>query len=176
MKRREFLKSIAAAGAICAVPKVLGSSGEVSPKLMADENPVVNGWDNRPHYPVWKNHNGDRGWDKKSAYDIATDIIRGANEVRAQLHGNFSPDKHEFTIGIPHSKMKYLKKKFVSGIDVEGYIRSAWPKAEIWHGYPSELLSGLGYNLSAEFFVEYLYVPDDIFLEPIIFSFSQYGI
>ena len=137
---------------------------------------MITGWDGKPHFPAWKDLNGERSWEKKSAFDIATDITRGANELLLQSHGNFSPYKHEFTIGIPHSKMKYLKKKFVSGIDVEGYICSAWPKAKIWDGYPSELLSGLGYNHSAEFFVTHRYIPDYICLEPIIFSFSQYGI
>lgn len=183
MKRREFLKSIAAAGVVCSVPQAFADKGETKmPSILmpSSENQhclVEIGWDNRPHYPVLANLEGERGWEKKSFFDIVTDINRGVCEVQKLSYGNFIPYKHSFLIGIPPSRTKFLQKNGIFSGTVEQYIKSNWPKAEIWnHRIAASFLEDSGFKCSAEFFVMWNYEFDNNGEPLACFAFSQYGI
>lgn len=183
MKRREFLKSIAAASVVCSVTQAFADKGETkmpSIRTPSSENQhclVEIGWDNRPHYPVWANSEGEMNWEKKSFYDIVTDINRGVAEVQKRSYGLFIPSKHSFWIGIPPSRTKCLQKNNVYELTVEKYIKACWPKAEIWnHRIAASFLEYSGFKSSAEFFVMWNFEFNDNG-EPLnCFAFSQYGI
>ena len=155
--RKNFLKMLASVGTAITVPQALCGKDGIDKYLTHGPNPpkhpIVNGFDNKPHYPVMESPTGETTWDKKSPFEIVADFNKGVAEVQERSRGIFIPSKDEFCIAIPPSKLKYLKKKSSYGVDVEWYIRQCWPKAEIFSQGPTELLETSGWNGSSEFVV-----------------------
>ena len=135
--RKNFLKALAAAGTAITVPQALCGKDGIDKYLTHGTNPpnhhpIVNGWDNRPHYPVMENIFGEMEWEKKGTYEIVADITKGVAEVQKLSLGNFIPTKHLFFIGLPPSRAEFLQKEFCFGKTVEWYIRNCWPNVHIW--------------------------------------------
>ena len=171
LSRKKFLTMFGALGVASAIPQAMGKGEGIERHY-----PIVNGWDNRPHYPVMENTFGEMGWEKKSPYEIVADINKGVAEVQKQSRGNFIPTKHSFLIGLPPSRTEFLQKEFYFGKTVEWYIRNCWPNVELWnHSLAAEFLEDSGYDGSAECFVLWTYVRLDMGLAT-VFAYSQYGI
>lgn len=147
MKRREFLKSIAAAAAVCSVPNVLGISED------PPSRPVFIDEDGLTHYPVMERLDGETMWEKKSPYEILADINIGIARVQEMSFGNFEPSKDFFGIMLPRSRIAYLHKKLQPGIDIQWFIKHCWPNASIFSGVFLDGLDHSGYAGSAEFIV-----------------------
>lgn len=179
--RKNFLKALAAAGTAIAVPQALCGKDGIDKYLTHGPNPpkhypIVNGWDNRPHYPVMENTFGEMGWEKKSPYEIVADINKGVAEVQKQSYGSFIPTRYSFLIGLPPSRTKYLQQELCFGKTVEWYIRNCWPNAELWnHGLAAAFLEDSGYDGSAEFFVLWTRIDLDKGICATC-AYSQYGI
>ena len=176
LSRKKFLTMFGALGVASAVPQALCGKDGIDKYLTHGPNPtkyhpIVNGFDNRPHYPVMESPDGFLEWDKKTTHEIVTDINCGVAKIQERSRGIFIPSKDYFCIAIPPSKLKYLKKKFPYGVDVEWYIRQCWPKAEIFSQSPTELLETSGWNGSSEFIVCW---SSPQFIEGL--WYSQYGI
>ena len=182
MTRKDFLKVMMAAAAASSVPKAFAKKEEIEKPLFLVPDPadryhlVVTGWDCRPHYPVLKNPQGETKWEKKSFYEIVTDLMRGVAGVQKQSYGNFIPYKHEFFIWLPPSRAKYLQKKNLYGYSVEQFIRATWPKVDLYYGERVEPLETTGFGRSAELCMFWNYESGSMGEPPKSFGYSQYGI
>ena len=184
LSRKKFLTMFGALGVASTVPQAMGKGEGIEKYLTTGPNPekrhypILNGWDNRPHYPVMENTFGEMGWEKKSPYEIVADINKGVAEVQKQSFGSFIPTKHSFLIGLPPSRTEFLQKEFCYGNTVEWYIRNCWPNAELWNHYlAAAFLEDSGYDGSAEFFVMCSAFRGSMgFIDKRTFAYSQYGI
>ena len=182
LSRKKFLTMFGALGVASAIPQAMGKGEGIEKYLTTGPNPekrhypIVNGWDNRPHYPVMENTFGEMGWEKKSPHEIVADINKGVAEVKKLSRGQFIPSEHKFDIVIPSSKKDCLKKEFPYGVDVEWYIRNCWKNIEVRYLEPMRdgLLEKTGYNGSSEFIVSYFWLSENY--TPWRFVYSQYGI
>ena len=180
LSRKKFLTMFGALGVASTIPQAKGEGIEkyltTGPNPEKRHYPIVNGWDNRPHYPVMENTFGKMGWEKKSPYEIVADINKGVAEVQKQSYGSFIPTRYSFLIGLPPSRTKYLHQELCFGKTVEWYIRNCWPNAELWnHGLAAAFLEDSGYDGSAEFFVLWTRIDLDKGICATC-AYSQYGI
>ena len=175
--RRDVIKMLALTGVASGFTvKVFGNSEEIQKSAEEVSLPVIKGFDNKPHYPVMRNQNGEMSWEEKNAFEIVTDINKGVAEVQKLSRGQFIPSEHKFDIVIPSSKKDCLKKEFPYGVDVEWYIRNCWKNIEVRYLEPMRdgLLEKTGYNGSSEFIVSYFWLSENY--TPWRFVYSQYGI
>lgn len=179
LSRKKFLTMFGALGVASAVPQAMGKGEGIEKYLTTGPNPekrhypIVNGWDNRPHYPVMENTFGEMGWEKKSPGEIVADITRGVAKMQEISKGMLKPDMDFFAIAIPPSRAQFWEKKFQHlGTDVWYFVRNCWPKAIIFHeSHHTRKLEDSGFLKSAEISIGYC-PPNSC--EPIFFT--QYGI
>lgn len=160
--------------------KALGHNEEIDKYLTDGPNPerrhrpIVNGFDNCPHYPVMENPSGETTWEKKSAYEIVADIQTGFAMIQQLSVGRFDYLKDAFTIIIPPSRVRCLKKRFpYLGIDVETYIQKGLLASFSCFYYEgvARTLENSGWEGSAEFIVG-TKLPE----EERVIMYTQYGI
>ena len=161
MNRREFFKNIIAAAMICSVPQVIASDDSIEkyltygPDPERRHRPIVNGFDNRPHYPVMENPDGETTWEKKTAHEILVDIQKGISMIQQLLNRRGNPITGHFSIAVPPSRVRYLKKIVpYFGVDVESYIQMASiPFSVFYYDQRAIILEDSGWEGSAEFIV-----------------------
>ena len=180
LSRKKFLTMFGALGVASAVPQAMGKGEGIEKYLTTGPNPekrhcpIVNGFDNRPHYPVMENTFGEMGWEKKSPGEIVADITRGVAKMQEMSKGIFTPSEDYFAIALPPSREKYLRKEFDNfGKDVLHYIHTCFAKADIICDYQyTSRFEESGYEKSAEFSILYVtpHPPRDVMFV------TQYGI
>ena len=177
LSRKKFLTMFGALGVASTIPQAKGEGIEkyltTGPNPEKRHYPIVNGWDNRPHYPVMENTFGEMGWEKKSPYEIVADIHTGVAMMQEMSKGIFTPSEDYFAIALPPSREKYLRKEFDNfGRDVLDYIHTCFAKADIICDYQyTSRYEDSGYKKSAEFSI--LYVTPQT--RDVMFA-TQYGI
>lgn len=98
--------------------------------------PVVEDYAKRIGLPVYSNADGYKEWEKKTFYEISTDIQSVANDLCAATKVTFTPNKDEFVLLLSVDKYQYLSQKAPLTGTVREYIKSRFPKCSLMV-YPS---------------------------------------